>query len=130
MPSPRPRTNYSAARRKKAGARPASHSSRASDLHLAADDVRAHAIFGVILRSGRYVGVAAAFLPTHAAGLAFAVVHLRVNRDGDLVRQIGRAQDEPGELFHRGGGDGEHAARRWARAIAGLYAHLARNGVE
>src|SRR5262249_25566243 len=129
MRSKRPRTGCSAARRKKSR-RKAGFSREPSRLHLAADYVGADAIFGVrigITPRGKR-GVGAGFQRAHAAGVADSLVHLRVDRDGDLVRQVRRAQDEAGEeLTAR---FAENSRRGRAGAIARLHAHLAGDGIE
>src|SRR5438309_2237719 len=65
-------------------------------------------------------------LAAHGAGQALAVVHLRVDGNRDLVGQVGRADDEPGESA-RAGGSPQH---RSARAVAGLHADQAGDRVE
>src|SRR5678815_5516944 len=94
MRSPRPKTCCCAARRKKSR-REGRLFREPLTLHLAADDVGADAVFLVVLRRRvrrkRRIG-GGLLHSAHSTGVAFAVVHLCVDRDGDFVRQVRGAQ--------------------------------------
>src|SRR5712671_5899466 len=96
-----------------------------------ADEVGVGAVFGV----GRAADVRRHHrvrpglqLAAHAAADAQAVVHLRVDRDGDLVGQVGGADDEPREAA--GAGRRAHDGSDRRLRIAGLHADQAGDRVE
>src|SRR3954465_5860346 len=85
-------------------------------------DVRAGLFIRNVARGhgSKDVGVLPALLAAHAALVDLAVIHLRVERDRHLVRNIPRAHEEAAEAAERGG----------PRRVAGLYADHAGEGIE
>src|SRR5205807_7467743 len=132
--SPPRKRGCCAARREKAGTAPAFPRAAAS-LERAAEGVDVGAGF-LVVRGTAYGGGGGVGddrgvgrrieLTAHGTGQALPVVHLRVDGPRNLVGQVGRADDEPGESS-RAGGSPEH---RPARAVAGLHTDLAGDRIQ